>query len=224
MTDPKRLLLGDGDEAERRLLAAAVAEEPPADGARRLALALGVSAAGLSSLGSAKASSGALSKVAGSKLAAKIALALLIGGGATLAVTWQERTPVEPSAPSKPAATAPAVPQAEQTQESAAPEDAPSQQPVTGARSIADEVARLDAARGALSARDPDQALSTLDAYARSYARGTLRPEAERLRIEAWLAKGDAARARSLARGFLRVYPQSPYAANMRRIAEGQVE
>jgi hypothetical protein len=38
------------------------------------------------------------------------------------------------------------------------------------------------------------------------------------------LAKGDSVRARSLAQDFLRAYPHSPYAANMRRIAERQVE
>jgi Outer membrane lipoprotein len=48
MKDPVRLLEGDGSDAERALLRAGVSEEPPADGPRRLAAALGVSIAPLS--------------------------------------------------------------------------------------------------------------------------------------------------------------------------------
>ena len=45
MKDPRRLLDGGANDSERALLRAAASEEPPADGALRLAAALGLPAA-----------------------------------------------------------------------------------------------------------------------------------------------------------------------------------
>ncbi len=225
MTDPKRLLLEDGSEEERRLLQAGAAEQPPADAAARLALALGLSPPlppGGTGEGLAKSTS---AKLAGTKLALKGAL--LVGAGAAVALTLTLRSPSRSPSPSPESASTAASP----NEPASAPEPPPSQAPSASAtdsanptaRSLADEVARLDSARRALAARKPESALSTLDAYHTRHPRGTLAPEALRLRVEVWLAKGDLKRARALAREFLRSYPQSPHAATLRRIAEREL-
>jgi hypothetical protein len=225
MTDTKRLLLDEGSEEERHLLAAAVAEQPPADGAKRLALALGLGAAELSTPTTAEAATrAALPKLVGAKLALKALLVL--GAGAAFAVTLATRTPVSrPSAPLPSGVGAnPLSPRPDGAASDSSVSTEPSEQGSAlgpAKPSIADEVARLDAVRGALAAGKSELALTTLDAYARGYPRGSLQPEALRLRIEAWLARGDARRARALAQEFLRTFPDSPHAAALRRIAQG---
>jgi TolA-binding protein len=224
MTDPKRLLLDEGSEAERQLLAAGAAEEPPADGARRLAIALGVGTAGtavLTSAGSAKAAGGSvLSKLAGTKLAVTAALAL----GAGALVVLSGRAPVSRPEPALPAPSAPArsAPEAADVDPPPSSADrAPERRlAAPGVISIADEVTRLDAVRRALAKGALEQARAGLDAYGHSYPRGTLAPEALRLRIELSLQRGDARYAQALAREFLRAYPDSPHVASLRRIAE----
>jgi outer membrane protein assembly factor BamD (BamD/ComL family) len=80
------------------------------------------------------------------------------------------------------------------------------------------EIALIDRARAALAGGDPKQALAVLGTYSRSYPRGTLGPEATLLKIQAWVALGDRARARSLGRAFLEAHPKSPLAARVRSL------
>jgi hypothetical protein len=235
MTEPRRLLHGEGSDEERRLLAAGAAEEPPAHGQKRLALALGLGAAPWHPAEAAKASSrAALPKLVGTKLALKALLAL--GAGAALAVTLVRFSPgAQRSAPES---VAPPVARSTKQAEGPTPVtqtpraggvEVGSSAPAQGKEmlmqgAIADEVARLDAAQRALSAHDPELSLARLDGYARRYPHGSLLPEALRLRIAAELARGDARRARELSRDFLRVYPDSPHAAALRPIAESARE
>ena len=213
MTDPKRLLSEEGSAEERQLLQAGVAEQPPAEGAARLALALGVPLSPPLPPTGAEGGLAKSTKLLGSKLALKGAL--LAGAGAAVALTLTLR-----SAPPSPA---PARTSAPTSAPASAPQPSATNTTTPAARSLADEVARLDGARRALSAHEPDVALGTLDAYRANHPQGTLAPEALRLRVEAWLAKGDSRRARALAHEFLRAYPQSPHAATLRRIAEREL-
>jgi hypothetical protein len=241
MTDPKRLLFGEGNPEEQNLLSAGAAEEPPPDGEKRLALALGLAAATArasnpATAESAKASSGALSKLLGAQLGFKAALVLGAGGALALALEiLLARGPVRfdtrtPSAPPAHAPSASSARSAERVQAAPRLPDEPraanAEPRVTAAAaaaapvtSIADEVVRLDVVRSALSLRDSRAALTELSAYELSYPRGTLAPEAARLRVEAFLLQGDTRRAQALARAFLRAYPQSPHAAALRKIA-----
>jgi TolA-binding protein len=224
MTDPKRLLLDEGSEEERRLLQAGAAEQPPADGAARLALALaGPAALPSGGVGAETSAKAGWAKLAGAKLSVKAAL--IAGAGAAVALTLTLRSPT--ATPSHAPSTAPAA-----TSETVEPlEAAAKQEPgartagdsSSAGRSLTDEVARLDNTRRMLAAGHPDLALSMLDAYRVHHPQGTLAPEALRLRVETWLAKGDLKRARELAHEFLRAYPQSPHAATLRRIAEREL-
>jgi hypothetical protein len=72
------------------------------------------------------------------------------------------------------------------------------------------EIALIDAARAALRARAPVRALELLGRYSARHPRGTLKPEAAVLRIEALDRSGAHQRARALAREFLAAYPDSP--------------
>jgi TolA-binding protein len=232
MTDPKRLLLGEGNPEEQELLAAGVAEEPPADGKKRLALALGLSATTLVTAERAEASRGALSKLLGAKLGLKAALVLSAGGALALGLALATRTPsARPARPLAPA-SASRAPSTQEGQDTPRPNHAPgvaldaerlapaAPAPAAPPSSIADEVARLDAVRRALSVGDSAGALEALAAYEHSYPRGALSPEAARLRVEAFLVQGDPRRAQALARAFLRAYPHSPHAPALRKIAE----
>jgi hypothetical protein len=68
---------------------------------------------------------------------------------------------------------------------------------------LAQELAILERARGALARSDGAQAQRILDAYEQRFARPRLGPEAELLRVEALLALGDEAQARSVAEALL---------------------
>jgi len=226
MTEPTRLL-HEGSADERRFLSAAAAEEPPRDGAKRVALALGLGVATLSAAAPAQAASkGALAKLVSTKLASKTVL--LLAAGAAIALTVSRRLLPPEAAPSQrselrsPADPRPSTSAKAVLLPKSAPELLPEAAPAHA--SIADEVARLDAARALLAARKSEAALSALAVYERHYPRGTLLPEARRLRIEVWLARGDAQKARALSRDFLRDYPDSPHAAVLRRVAESRDE
>lgn len=74
-----------------------------------------------------------------------------------------------------------------------------------------EEVHMLGDAKSALAARDPERALLVLDTFATLYPSSGLTPEAEVLRIDAHVARGDRARAKALAATFLASRPSSPY-------------
>jgi hypothetical protein len=84
---------------------------------------------------------------------------------------------------------------------SAAPSAAPP------ADSLAEEVALVEEARRAVRARDAGRALAAIDAHARRFPRGKLGLEVTVLRIEALLAQGNRAAARSVGERFLAAHP-----------------
>lgn len=81
------------------------------------------------------------------------------------------------------------------------------------------ELAQLDLVRARLSSGRAEQALSLLDAYDRGSPRGSLRLEAEVLRIDALSRSGRVDQARARARAFLTRHPTSVLAARVRRLA-----
>lgn len=93
--------------------------------------------------------------------------------------------------------------------------------PVTAAPSggsLPAEIAALDRARRSLESGDPAQALAQVDAYEARYPNGTFSEEAEVLRIEALVKRGDRTRAASVGQRFLAAHPASPHAPRIRAI------
>jgi hypothetical protein len=88
------------------------------------------------------------------------------------------------------------------------------------ATTLADEVAALDRARGALAAGRWEEALRDLDAYRVSFPSGLLAPEASVLRIEALAAAGRCADASREASAFLARSPGAPQAARVRSLVD----
>jgi hypothetical protein len=119
--------------------------------------------------------------------------------------------PAEPLPSPEPAPEPPPSPEP-------APPPPPSPAPVVDARRLAAEVAALDVARGRIAAGDPAGALAALDGHRRDFADGLLRAEAEVLRIEALLRRGDSAAAVALGRRFLARTPHSPLAQRVRSL------
>jgi hypothetical protein len=102
--------------------------------------------------------------------------------------------------PSAPASTGPTQPASDATL------DAPA---------LRDELARLERARTLLRDRRARAALTTLDDYDRTHPHGTLREEAQALRIETLFALSEVPRASDLAQRFLRSYPHSVHGARV---------
>lgn len=87
---------------------------------------------------------------------------------------------------------------------------------------VARELRALDVAKAALERRDADGALRALEMYDRTFAAqggGMLRTEANVLRVEALLVRGDTAEARRLASELLARDPGGPHARRLRTIA-----
>lgn len=123
--------------------------------------------------------------------------------------------PAEALAPpiAAPAPVASVVPAAPAPVEPAAPA-AP---PTVDAPTLADEVRALGAARASLRAGAPAGALDTLDAYARRHPGGSLRDEADALRVRALCDAGRRDDARAVATSLLTRAPHSPLAPTVRR-------
>lgn len=218
MTDPKRLAEGGGIAAE--LLASAREDGPSRDARRRTAAALGIGLAVTTV--SATARGGTIAKV----IAAGVVVAAL-GGGVAIATREppRMREPViVPTAPASTAATASAAPAEAPVQDpdpvasEAAPVTVPARTPpATTAKKqgdLAREVRSLDAVRGARGAA----ALRELDRHDREFPRGALREEAAMLRVEALSEIGEEAAARRLARTLLDKDPSGPHARRLRSI------
>lgn len=212
MNDPQRLLRQGASEHERRMLLAGAAEEPPPDGAERLALALGLGnlppVEGAAEQGAAKFGA---SKGAAQWLSAKW---LAIGGVSVAIVTagalLTQRTAPRGESNVNATAAAPSEPEA------VAATPAPSvEQPA--ARSIAEEIALLDEVRAALRARAHEDALRSLDRYQARFPSGALVEEALFMEIEA-LSETHAREARAHAVRFLHAYPNSVHGARVRTI------
>ena len=83
---------------------------------------------------------------------------------------------------------------------------------------LAQEILALDKARQALKSQGPAAALLELGAYDRAFPQGTLRQEADLLRIEARVANGDMTEARRLGDNFQRKHPGSAHARRVRSL------
>lgn len=149
---------------------------------------------------------------------------------ATAAANASPATTAE-SAPAPEATAIPAAPSAAAHDPAIAAERRPGARPAraisTGASAepsaspLSRELHSLDTARRALADGDPNGALAALDAHDRAFPRGALRGEAQVIRAEALLARGDTAAARALARELLARDPSGPHARRLHTIADG---
>ncbi|HEY6077381.1 MAG TPA: hypothetical protein VIW29_01175 [Polyangiaceae bacterium] len=232
MTEPTRIIDEAGaDDLELSLLRLARSEAPSADGRRRVMA--GVAAMGVASLASQSAEA---AKLGAHGLSSGVKWALLgIAAVALPSVLWLLSGEPEPATKlTQPGALQ--APASEVTPPSA-PAHADGPAPLTlddlpalpanepaasaGAKpqgSLAEEVAQLQKAKLALKGGNPAEALSELNVYAQRFPRPRLGAEATMVRIEALSASGNAARAKTLAEGFLAKNPNSPYAARLRSL------
>ena len=210
----------DMTELERQLLEAARADRAPEALSAKMAQGLQV--------GGPSVAAGTAAGKAGASLFAKAGLWGTLSLGA-LAVTsgWYatRETPATPApqeAQQGPQAAQP--PQTVQAElpapaaESPAAEDDARPAP-QGANpddsALRAEVALLARARGALQERASSQALVLLDRHRERFARGTLRPEAAALRIEALMQQGSYEAAESQTDQFVKSYPSHPLATHV---------
>lgn len=84
------------------------------------------------------------------------------------------------------------------------------------------ELRSLDEARRALDQGNASGALAALDRHDRAFPAGTLQTEADILRTEALLARGDTVAARALASELLARDPSGPHARRLASIAGGK--
>jgi hypothetical protein len=243
MNEPRRFLQDDEPKAASDLLRSAMDDSLDEDVRKRIALAIGLGPISAETAPGAPGAKPARVGVWRGGLFGKLVVGLAILGGVVglsmLAVhSGQPRTSIpvhalptttslaDPGAIPQPADTAalstapsqspdPPVPTASSAASStlARAHAAPS---ATG-RSLAEEVASLDRARTALAAGGPAAALSELNRHEKEFPRGALAVEAMVLRIEA-LSRSNRAAAVSLASGFLKAHPQSPYSARIRSL------
>jgi hypothetical protein len=103
---------------------------------------------------------------------------------------------------------------------SASPASPASPSPGVAAPRFTDEVRMLGDVRAALTAHDPARGLVVLDTFATVYPASVLTAEAEVLRIDAVLSRGDRALARKLATAFLAARPKSPYRQHVEGVLE----
>jgi TolA-binding protein len=222
-------LIDDGSDEERSLLAAARRDRAPRAVQAHVLASLGVASGVAVTTSSASAGILGIAKWLGAGLIA----GTVVTSGATLLLEHPKASyggaAHEVPAPAPAVAAAPAVRRDEAPADPAPPPpavDNPSKKagptlasPATPeARRLADEIASLDRARGALGAGDPQKAIRELDRHSREFPRGALAPEAEVLRIESLLRTGQRARAASLARRFLERHGRGPHASRVRSL------
>jgi hypothetical protein len=233
MNDLNRLLDEPGADAlEVDLLCLARAEGPSAESRRQILAGLGVGiAAGTHSAPSDGAQHAAGSTA--SSAAVKWGVASVVTMGACV-VAFLSLPPKEPTPLAPVSNTASAVPAA--TNQPAAssgdlvpvtkvedlptlPDRAGSETPKSvGAPSLAEEVAAIKSAKGALASGNAAQALRELDAYKLHFPRARLAQEATVVRLESLIKSGNQAAAGTVADHFLATHPDSPYSARVRTL------
>lgn len=230
-------------DLERSLLQAARRERPSAELTALMAAGLGISAAMATTAAAATAPAAAAAPTAAAfgapaALGKTASLATWISAG-VLAVAVAggvigARLSASPrNGAGKPAATAAPIAAVARIDEApieaaapaaAAAPDKPTEKihrhvaPAAPAADLRDQIALIDAARGAVKAGATDRALTLLRRYDASYPGGAFRPEALALRIESLDHGGRGAEAQALARDFLARYPDSPVAERVARI------
>jgi hypothetical protein len=237
VNDPDETL-DPSSEFERRLLEAARAERPSSELSARMAQALGVPAPSAVAP-PLEAAKGIFSSWVGFSALAVVAASALVWAlwPRQAAAPVERRTIVtEPSGAPAPAdESAPARESAREVQIIA---PVPSASPLSPAPSnrtsaiiskpgasgsalrgdLREEIRLIDAARAAVTAHAPDQALALLQRYTATYPAGVFGQEASVLRIEALNQSGQHARAKALARDFLARHANSPLAERAERV------
>ena len=140
--------------------------------------------------------------------------------------------PPPPAAPTAPAESAtaandgarPPAPGARKTHAPARPAGAggPAASPASSAVRLREETTLIRDARQALRQGDAARALRLLDECRRSFPAGVLQQERERLAIEALAKSGRTQEAAARAGAFLRRYPDSPHAGEIRALGLGE--
>jgi len=110
----------------------------------------------------------------------------------------------------------PAVPVAAATE--GAPVLEPKAAPPIGKPGLGDQLARIEAARGAVARGDADDAIAKLDRYDLDFPGGALYPESLVLRVEAYALRHDATKVEELGRRYLAAYPDSPLAKRVQKL------
>jgi hypothetical protein len=238
---PERLRDAGATDLERRLLRAASREEPSRALAERMAGAIGIampitgSALGEAAKPGTRAASetaatpGSLAPwISGAFVAAVVAGAIVVTLSAgtpplpSRAVAAPSLTPVAASLPT-PVSAPLAVDLPPKTPDETAPSVAASPETERGSgpvsSDIAEQIALIDAARVALAGGSAERALTGVRQYQTRYPKGTFRPEAAAIKIEALVNLGRADEARALAERFLAAHGPSPLADRVARLA-----
>jgi hypothetical protein len=119
---------------------------------------------------------------------------------------------VEPESPSAPRPVATVAPAKPPTKAALMAE------PPLDAERLAEEVAMVDQARGALARGDARTALAALDEYDAHFATRRFVPEALYLRMESLLRVGSADAARGVAQRIVTSFPKSPHVGRARQV------
>jgi hypothetical protein len=253
MSDPRRLLDGEADELEVRLLSAGRYDGPSGASRRRIMAGLGFGGALTIATAASTAQAGSSGVLASLGRAAlrHWALSAAVGGVAVWASVELSRNeplpprppaalgnqqtakPVEPAAPAAFTGWSPAS-QVERSMPETEPAPRPPANTATrrglpaaagkDASSLPEELSALESARRALVAGDAKRALQQLDEYARRFSKPRLGTEAAVLRIEALIANGERARANQLGRDFLAKHTNGPYERRVRSLMVGAKE
>lgn len=224
--DPARLLLEQTGLGRQLLLAASEGPPPPNGLAARTMAAV--------TLGHPLGTAAVAAKAAGfGRVSASVILQWFGGGalvgmlamGAAQAVKVAPATSPTLTARSKgqgmtpPSRAVPASPATEATP--TRPPRAPTPHlplvPATRYR-LGDEAQLVDQATRAVQVRAPESALSLLDRYDRAFPNGQLAPEANLIRLRAYVQTGAHAQAEILAARLLRLNPRGTYADRVRNI------
>jgi len=231
--DPKRLTVVGATDLERTLLEAARREKPSPELSRRMAAGLGISAVLGSAVAAAPAAAAPAAAVAASSFGAWISAGVLAGAvvagvvGVRMSAHRPAARPADRAAPAAVSARVATAPIEAPVQAPAAAEKRTERAhhhvlpvPAVPAADLRDQIALIDAARGAMKSGATDRALALLRRYESSFPGGAFRPEAMALRIEALDQGGRGAEAQALAREFIARFPQSPLADRVARVAQ----
>jgi len=242
--DPVRLIADAGcPESQRALLRLGADIAPPRDAEARvwaaLAGALGGAAVAAGAEASTKTTTTAANVKAGLLSMKVVALAAgltaLVALGLTVFAPPKSAAPPAAAPPAPAAATRepeprPAAPPVEMPAEHAPTSAAPPAQAaaphrsVSPARRLVEETTLIRDARQALRAGDTGRALRLLAESRRLFPSGVLQQERERLAVEALVKAERRTEASARARAFLRRYPDSPHASEIRALGVGQPE
>lgn len=243
---PERLGSAGATGLEQRLLRAAKNERPTRELSERMARGIGVALPVIGSAGAASLiakDAAAKSAVSSSSLlpwiSGGLAAALVVGGLVALrsnatpqrapgprapTSTARNAAPELPAPPLLPASGVPVIDASPRTADDSAAKPLGSLVPqrsrtAAAANELAKQVALVDAARAALASGGAEKALGIVRQYQATYPRGTFRPEAAAIKIEALLELGRKAEARASAEGFAAAYGAGPLADRVARLA-----